>query len=231
RPIFAAFIALGIASGAHAVPRAFQVNSDVKSEEGYAIAWGIPGEKIDFDKIASNEKRTDEFINKHIDHIHNFVVDLKTKKILLDLGEDANFSLGTVRIGNSSSLSLKKVSIDGLLPHQEALAVFEGYRWTNSVRHILIIDRKKGAVVKVDAVDVNEKIAREIEKNLPKDHQASFDRGAHFLTLEKAGDVVNVEINSHAPKKEESVRVNAKVKLTLNNDVIDVHVLSAQNQE
>ncbi|WP_142694599.1 hypothetical protein [Bdellovibrio sp. NC01] len=222
---------------AFAGAREFRINRGSISPDGYAIAWGIPGQQLDFEALEATEESTEKFINENIDKVHNYVVDLETNKILLDLGngdgEFVEFSLGGTHIGNHYHIDVKPMYIEGEGWNSDAVAIIENTKWANNLSHTLIVNRESGVKVTLDA-KINDQLIAAIRAKLSKAQQEKFDKGAVNMTIEetsldKVGNVNLVTLESYIPKSEEDgIVVKAYVKLVLKAGKIEIQALSAR---
>lgn len=221
---------------AFAGAREFRINRNAV-ENGYAIGWGVPGQKIDFEALEKDDKKVDEFINTAV--VHNYLVDLEQDKILLDLtGNDpdseVDYHLGDYHIGNHFNIALSNVEVGNKGGYdREAIAVIENNKWSNQLTKIVIISREgKEDKVSVELPDAQEKIMTAIRTKLTKEQLKKFDEGAVNIGLEtsfleKYGYVNVIRLESAVPKSEDpGVAVSAYVQLSIKDGKTEAKVLS-----
>lgn len=222
---------------AFAGAREFRINRGSISPDGYAIAWGIPGQQLDFEALEATEASTDKFINENIEKVRNYLVDLETNKILLNMeNEDAEFvefNLGGTHIGNHYHIDVKSIYVEGEGWNSDAIAIIENNKWSNALSHVVIVNRESGVKVTLDA-QIHQQIVDTIRAKLNKTQRDKFDKGAVTLNIEetsldKVGNVNLVTLESNIPKSDEDgITVRSYVKLLLKGGKIEVQALSVR---
>lgn len=233
--ILAAFLFLSSVS-TFAAEREFRVNRGETSDNGYAIAWGIPGQKLDFEKIEETEKQADDFVRENDQKIHNFLVDLETNTIVLDLSsadpEFLDFRIGGIRYGNHFSLGVQTLDVEGLGFDHDAVAVMSYNKWSSGISQVVITNRETKVTLVQNINGVNEKLETEIRKKLTKEQAAIFDNGARELQLErtsldKYGNVSLITISAYRPKSEgPTLDIKAYVRFEMKDKKLQINVLS-----
>ncbi len=226
---------------AMAAARDFRINRDAIASGGYAVAWGIPGEKIDFESFEADEKQVNEFIDSKTDKVRNYLVDLESEKILLDITDSddgmVDFRLGNYHVGNHYNISVQRLEIASLPGYNsEAIAVIENNKWANYLSHVVIVDRDQNQKVVLNATDLDVKIKAEITKKLSKKEKDMYEAGAVNISLqstflEKVGVVNVVSLDSDIPKSDKpGIEIKAYVTLAYKNGSIEVKVLSQRSK-
>jgi hypothetical protein len=162
--------------------REFRVNTfDYSVKDGYAIAWGIKGELLDFEKL---ENASDEEISKIISNpnLANYVVDLRRNKILsvYDDGEMVEIDIDH-RYGNHYQLMLYNSFIVENLPNNLKVSptVVSGIKWWSAISEVLLIDEdKKDNVTPADLSDFDNILDAQIKPKLTKKNLEIYEDGA-----------------------------------------------------
>lgn len=222
--------------GAFAGTRDFRINRNAV-ENGYAVAWGVPGQKTDFEAIEKDDKKVDEFINTAV--VHNYLVDIEQDRILLDLtgnnpDSEVDYRLGDYHIGNHFNIALSNIEIDNKGGFdREAIAVIENNKWSNQLTKIVILNREgKETTVSAELPDAQEKIMTAIREKLTKEQWKKLSEGAINISLEtsfleKYGYVNVVRLDSAIPKSDDpGVAVSAYVQLSIKDGKTEAKVLS-----
>ena len=80
-----AYVAFYFCTVAFSAPSVFRINKNSAGQNcRFAAAWGIPGQAIDFEEIERSEK-VDEFLEQNHEKFVNYLVDIKTNKIVTTL--------------------------------------------------------------------------------------------------------------------------------------------------
>lgn len=234
---------LSLATLANASVREFRVNNTTDSKMGYAIAWGVPGLSFDFEKL---DLGTEDEINNFVEtqNITNYVVDLKTNTILSHIKNDLKeFSIGTINYGNHFSLSLERLTIEGLtaVSYQiDAVAVVENYKWSNNLSSILLVDHSQLTlkVTELDGTTIENDIKAQIKNKISQSNQKIFNEGATTLTSIESVIINNYdEINKmnytiEIPKSDGKLLfLEVLVKLTYTNGKLTTKVVSFKQKQ
>jgi hypothetical protein len=230
---------LTISSNAFATEREFRING-LTALEGFAIAWGVPGEKIDFEKL---DNEPEEVIREFIDNskVVNYLIDLEHNKIISTLtadGDYVDYSIGNYHVGNHFSLSLAKpLAIAGLPDHYVPIpSIVTSMKWESSIREeILFLDTvEKDQLHSIQAVGLNDQIQSQIRAKIKsKNNIKIFDVAAIDLydlkTIQNSSDLLNeMHFIYSIPKTDDSFEVKAIVKLEYKNQTIIPRVVSIQ---
>jgi hypothetical protein len=226
---------------ANAFEREFRVDRSSSVSNGYAIAWGIPGTKLDFeelDKMPSEDIYT--FVDSH--NIANYVVDLQTNKIIssLDNSQFAELNIGLTHIGNYFDIGLEKLEVENAGVNIEAMAVVYNYKWANEFKKVLLIDSNEinltAKEVSVESLNID--LQKKIGKFIKKENVHLFNDGAVNLNevkpffINQDGNANKFSFDYAIPKSEEkTLRVEAVVKLKLADDKIEVSVVSVTQKQ
>lgn len=129
-----------IAHPSFATERAYRIERNEVSTNGYAIAWGLKGKLVDFEKIEqAGQEAVSRFLfdEQNYNLMQNYVVDLETGAILVNLTDTnpmISTHLGGQHLGNHFAWGIGAVSINGLNPQVDedidAFAVFASSKWS-----------------------------------------------------------------------------------------------------
>lgn len=219
--------------------REFRVNKNSATKNGYAIGWGIPGEKLDFEAL---DTKTDDEIRKFIEtsNIVNYVVDLQTDSILYVIkSEGVEYTIGNIHVGNNFALTLAPISFDNLDFEQESVALIENWKWDNTITNLLIFDRSQGIKIILDLNEgqFDKLVKAEISKNLKIPELDIFTNGATVITdvksdVNNSGHVSIISLYSSYPKTDDrpGLDVEATMQFTLVNGVVNAKVVAIQSK-
>lgn len=224
-----------------AAERSFRIDRYYPTVDGYAIAWGIPGMSIDFEKL--DQLSSDEIENTiDIGAIRNFIVDMQTNQILTTLiNDDAMvvFNVGDVHYGNHYSVGIEKLAILNVKYDVDTIAVIENYKWFNELSKILLVDRS-GPVVKTVELDGNktmEVMRRKLELSILPSNMELFKKGAENINEVKTdfqnGEQVNIiSFDYSFPKQDRNaLQVTATVKMKYENGVVTPYILKVEQSQ
>jgi len=183
--------------------RLFRVNRNSISEGGYAIGWGVKGQKVDFEALdhKTPEEITD-FENKS--KIINYVVEIENNIILSEIESDdmLDYRIAGHRHGNHYSATTEKISINNLDYDKEAFAVVQNYKWSNEISNLFIMsrgDEGPSILLNLDKGKFDEMLKTAILKDLKKKDQIDlFKKGStsiinfeevYFATKERANAI------------------------------------------
>ncbi|MGZ3787168.1 MAG: hypothetical protein ACXVLQ_01525 [Bacteriovorax sp.] len=227
-------------TSAMASEREFRIDHSKNVSNGYAIAWGIPNQLTDFEKL---DQSSEEEIRKFIDtaNVANFLVDIETNSILAKVdSEEVDYTIGNYHIGNHFSLDVDSLSVDGTCSSCESVAVIESQKWSSGIKSLEIVDRTTGVKIikSLNDFKVDNLIKEEIGKKIKgKKALALFREGAPTLTnierkfITKIGEVNKISYNFSIPKSDEAgLDVDALVKLSVVNEELKVEVLSIKQK-
>lgn len=236
-----AFIAMALVSNSFALEREFRVDRTSSIVDGYAVAWGIPNVPLDFEKIdALGYDVASETVN--FDKVENFVVDLQTNTILTNMNnsEFADFTVSDVRFGNHYRVSLETLGVDGLEYNVDALAVIENSKWSSNFSKLLIINRTQLTPFTkvIDGTLFSVSLTNAIKKSITEDNIELFVTGSmNIVSIEKEyiadeGLVSKITLDFTFPRSEEnSLKVEALVKLNFHNELILPRVISVTQEQ
>lgn len=222
-----ALMAFALFTNSYAVERLFRVDRTSSIVDGYAVAWGIPNQVLDFEKIdALGYEEASKVVE--FDRVKNFVVDLQTNAILfeLDNADFAEFTIGDVRYGNHYRVSLESLAVDNLLYNVEVLGVVENYKWSSDFTKLLVVDRTEPVlkVKELNGLAFSKTIQNAIKKFIKKDNLEVFVNGSKNIESVEGeytaeyGKISKITLDYSFPKSEEnSLRVEAFVKLNYEN--------------
>ncbi|MGZ3650731.1 MAG: hypothetical protein ACXVB9_02455 [Bdellovibrionota bacterium] len=142
-------LALLLAPAAHAEPRAFRITQGTQS--GFGLAWGVKNTPVDFELVERTD--ADAFLQKYDGQFQNYLVDLKTNRVLALLSgadspnEEVSFSFGDLHMGNHFGLSISDLGSDSeLLGSGDEVALVSedvSYKWSNELENIFAIQTAK----------------------------------------------------------------------------------------
>jgi hypothetical protein len=235
-----AFLIVFISSSTlFAAEREFRINKNSATKNGYAIGWGIPGEKIDFEAL---DIKSDDEIQQFIatSNIVNYVVDLQTDSILYTIkSEGLDFTIGNIHVGNYFGLSLAPIFFDNLDFEQEAIALIENWKWDNSMTNLFIFDRAQGikTILNLNDGQFDKLIKVEIAKNLKIPELDIFTNGATVMTEVKSDVLNNIgyvsifSLYSSYPKTDgPGLDLEATLQFTLVNQTVSAKVISIKSK-
>ena len=222
-----------------ATEREFRVNKSSATKNVYAIAWGIPCKKLDFEVL---DKKSDNEIEEFIatSHIVNYVVDLQTDSILYTVkSKGLVFTIGNTHFGNHFFLSLYPIYFENLSSEQEAVALIENWKTFNNATNLFIIDRSKGVKTILDLNDgqFDKLIKTEIAKNLQGEKLDIFKNGTTYLTdvkysiISNIGSVSILNLNSVYLKSGfRELNIEATIQFTIINGKAEASVFSVTSK-
>lgn len=207
--------------------RDFRIDQDASIYRGYAIAWGIPGRPLDFEKL---DNMSDEEILKFIDkeEVRNFIVRIKDNKILATLDSDmVDYHLGNYHVGNHFTLELSSLVIAGVTSSMDQLVVISNYKWSSELSKIMILDRyNPGKVAQYSTDEMNDEILMQMRTLIKRENMSLFDNGEINIGDIESVVVNNKEVNKISynfaiPKSEgKTLDIVATIKLSLVNGKI-----------
>lgn len=220
-----------------AAERQFRVNTNMITSDGYAIAWGAKGKSLDFEKIEADEQATSDLVGKET--LVNYLVDLKTDSILVQLSDPANDSvIGLIRdrtLGNHFSLGAVSVQSEGV-SDQDLVLTTESWKLNDSIAHIFLIKRNYGSTQVIDdcikcGADINTQIEAKLTAKQKKELK---DLGANYFSLLKsvplspapgAQHVLKIVDHRYVAKGEQrGYVVTSLVRVSIANDKVAVNV-------
>ena len=224
-----------------AFERPFRIDRYENNSHGYAVAWGIPGTSLNFEKL---DTLSDLEIEKVLDFssIRNYVVDLQTNEILttIENGDMVIFNIGNIHYGNHYNLSIDKLAIQGTGYGIDSLAVIESYKWFNTIPKILLIDTNavKLKTVEINAAETIKLLKDKLKQAILPINMDLYENGAENFTkietifLENNGEVNVISLDYEFPKQDKSaLQVIVTVKLKYSNGKIIPYILGVkQNQ-
>lgn len=220
---------------ATASPRLFRIDHNKTVASGYAIAWGIPGKFIDFEKL---DQSPDADIVKFIEtaEASNYLVDIETNSVLKAMNSDnVDYILGGYHVGNHYTLDIDNVAVEGLCRSCDAVAIVESEKWGNAIKSLEIIERNKGTriVKSMDDYAFDKLLKTAIRKKITeKEALQLFDNGAPSFAIETGvydnGTEINrVRVDFSIPKSDDAgLNIEALVKVSMVESKIKVEVLS-----
>lgn len=222
--------------------RAFRVERYYPTVSGYAIAWGIPGLELDFEKL---DKMSIDEIEKAVDlsAVKNFVVDLETNQIIdtIENEDMVVFNIGNIHFGNHYALSLDKIVIENKPVMADTIMVTEHYKWSNHVAKILMIESSETNELKTTAIDATETfnlLQKKLRESILDKNIDLFDTGAINLNLVKTkfipnvGDVMELSFDYSHPKSDENaLEVIAQVRFKYVQGKIIPFILSVKQKQ
>ncbi len=221
--------------------RFFRVDKTAAITNGYAIAWGVPGKKLDFERL--DTLSIDELEKElNFSDIRNFVVDLQTNKILTTIqNEDmVEFTLGDSHYGNHYHLSLSKLSILDQGYEMESLAVVENNKWTSSLSNILLINtsNNKLETTQFDGFELQKQILEKLKLSILDKNIRLFEEGAVYFMeneteyVENVGYVNKIKFDFSIPKSDEnSLEVKVAVKLKIIDGKLTPFILKVEQRQ
>lgn len=194
--------------------REFRVNKNIPTANGYAIAWGIPGVLVDFEKI--DEMTSEEFAASYnVESFKNFLVDLERNTIVhtLDLKDfPAALTLSADKYSYGSYLALKSINLNDNNSNYEVLVTSALQRWhTEELEFIILKNGKVEQILK--ASDVIRGVERQLKKRIGIEAHGYIELGARVVIL---GNTVSVDgqgllnaikLTYHFPYSDESTLI------------------------
>jgi hypothetical protein len=224
----------------NAFERPFRVDRGFSTQKGFAIAWGIPGKNLDFEKLDSLSEGELEK-NLDIDSVRNFIVDLQTNEILTIIeNEDGyvTFTVGDLHYGNHYGLSLDQISVSNLSYGVEAIVVTAGYKWSSEVLKVLLVDTNEHKIktVELDAAPMMNTLREKLKKSILPKNMDLFETGAENLySIEQRpspndGYLNVITLDYAHPKQEDSLEVVATVKIKYENETLVPYILDVEQK-
>lgn len=222
-----------------ATERAFRIDSTASVVNGLAIAWGIPGVNLDFEKL---DALPYEEVEKQVDlnAVRNFIVDIKTNKIISTMGDDemVDFSIAGVSWGNHYSLTLESLAIDNLDPEYRAVVLVQNFKWSNYVSNIYIVNAYSSTteVKEFDAGYTMDTLRSKLRLSILPKHLNVYDDGAENIYSFKneytnAGKVNVIELDYSFPKEDKpGLEVKATVKMKIENGKVVPYILDVKQK-
>lgn len=125
---FFLILSIALASlSSFAEERSFRILPHTVTDK-FAIAWGIPGQKIDFEAIeAQGEESVAKYVEENYEKFQNFIVDLREHKILFTFDHDMIYgSLGDVQLSHNIGIDLEAFSATD---YEEVVLVNYSSKW------------------------------------------------------------------------------------------------------
>lgn len=229
-----------VMASANASERQFRIDHNKSVKHGYAIAWGIPGQLIDFEKLdQSSDEEIVNFINTA--DVSNYLVDIETNSILkVVTSEDVDYNLGGYHIGNHFGLNVDYLAVGGLCNSCDAAIIIQEGKWANGILSLEIMERKKETriIKSFDDFAVEALLKSELRKKIKgKKALELFDKAASTMTsietgiYDKGVEVNKISLNFSIPKSDDpGLDVEALVKLSLVNSKLEITVLSVRQK-
>jgi hypothetical protein len=222
----------------HATERAFRVDSDHPVVSGYAIAWGIPGVNIDFEKL---DPLSYEEIEKLLDisSVVNYVVDIEKNKILttIDNDEMVDFRIGDTDFGNHYSLWLSKLAVQGVDYETDVISMTESYKWTSSITKIILNNPRdlNTQHIELDGGLIMKALYDKVKKSILPANMYLYENGAETISNVEtkrlaSGEEVNVfSFSYEIPKGDEGLLdVVVTTRLKYENGKMTPYVLNVK---
>nr|BDT29704.1 hypothetical protein BHI3_31700 [Bacteriovorax sp. HI3] len=246
RNLVIGLVLLFTAQTSFASERAFRIDRFFPVVNGYAVAWGVPGQNLDFEWL---DTLTYDQIDQHLDisSVRNFVVDIESNKILTVVGandeerdEFVVFNVGDTHFGNHYNLSLDKLAIQNLGYDTDAIVLTENFKWSNYVSKILLINRetKDLKTVELKGDETMEVLRKKLRESILPKNIKLFDDASENVTfnetkfLENVGDVNVITFDYSYPKSmENALEVVATVKMKYENGKVIPYILSVKQKQ
>ncbi|WP_413578310.1 hypothetical protein ACLVWU_07185 [Bdellovibrio sp. HCB290] len=227
------FVAMTLVSlNAFSAAREFRING-YSANDGYAIAWGIPGKLIDFEEVEKDEEKVSELWTE-MSSMRNYLVDLQTNQILATITEEPD-EFVAIRLGGmgTNHFSMNTLSLGNYYTKNdecEIVGVFESFKWSTSLSSVFVISKKTLQPVVVKRInDLDDRMLAAAKAALTPAQVAQFDKGAVFTSIKEAGydeqaqEMYQITWESSVPKSMDdpmvTVTARLKLKLTEANDV------------
>lgn len=225
-----------------AAERAFRVERYYPTVDGYAIAWGIPGQKLDFEKL---DKLSIDEVEKELDYssVRNFIIDLETNQIIdtIENEDFVMFNIAGMHFGNHYSLSIDKLWIENKPSYSDTILITENFKWSNHPSKILLIDRSDKNelnTVTIDAVETFQLLHQKLKASILPQNMDLFENAASNLNkveikfIENVGEVMEFSFDYAYPKSEEnSLEVVVQVRLKYDQGKIIPHILKVHQKQ
>lgn len=157
----------------------FRINKGTQTKDGYAVAWGIPGIKLDFeylDKLPENEKY--KFLENN--NLKNFIVDVHNHKIITTIIDEelVKGSLEDYNFGAYFSMHLEQVEINGI--DKKGLLVFSNYKHGNSISKFILLNANDPIVIEGELIKTQ--LRDQIEDLLTPNNRDFFRNSTETIT-------------------------------------------------
>lgn len=224
-----------------ATARAFRIDNNKTTVNGYAIAWGIPGVNTDFEKL---DALTDEEILKELDtsSVVNYIVDIEKNKIIttIDYNDMVDFRIGTMGFGNHYSLWLSKLAVTGVDYETDVIAMTESFKWNSSITKIILNNSRdiSSKHTEIDGGLVMHELIEKVKKSILPANLHLFEDGSENITSVEtkrldSGEEVNVfKFSYEIPKGDDGLlEVETTVRLKYENGKMTPYVLAIKQNK
>lgn len=220
--------------------RDFRIERYSVSKNGYAIGWGVKGEKLDFEAL---DRMSEEEIDNFIDtaKVVNYVVDLQTNKILAELADEdgrVSFTIGNRRVGNRNSLSIQDFKVQGPTSYdEESFLVVQDSKWGNTVSNLIVVKRENEVKVlhNIDNGKFDLALQQQILKELKKKkaeldffNRAVVSTGESQETYFKTTEATKIRLVAEIPKdpNNKNLILDLVIKTTIEDGAFKIDILA-----
>jgi hypothetical protein len=224
--------------------RAFRIDRHNVTANGYAIAWGVKGQLVDFEKIEqAGSDAVATWIAENSEKMENYIVDVETNSIISIISganePSTSGDLGGVHIGNHFSYALADLSVNGLkydgAGEVEAVGLISSFKWWTNLSSVSIIRRNAGKVEVISTtLDLDGKIIEQVRVKLPTATREKFDEMSCHISFGKAvsasgkPDLMAYTLDCAVPKSEDSMNVTGQLAFKLVGNKVVAKVISAK---
>ncbi|WP_413587046.1 hypothetical protein [Bdellovibrio sp. HCB274] len=184
------FVAMSLISlNAFSAAREFRING-YSANDGYAIAWGIPGQLIDFEAVDQDEEKS-AALWQEMPSMRNYLVDLQTNQILATINEEPD-ELIAVTLGGMSTnhFSVYTQTLGNYYKagDDELVAVIEAHKWGTSLSSVFVVSRDTLQPKATNRInDLEERMLNAAKTKLTAAQIAQFDKGAVYINIKNGG--------------------------------------------
>lgn len=234
-------LVLVLASEAYAFERPFRIDRYYPTVSGYAVAWGVPGKNLDFERLDS---LSEDEIEKELDFssVRNYIVDIQNNQILTTIENDEMvvFNIAGIHFGNHYSISLDKLAIQNIGYDVDAIGVTENYKWSNNLSKILLVNTSKpmSESAEVDAAYTMNLLREKLKLSILASNMELFENGSENIYkietkfIENVGDVNVITLDYAFPKQDKNaLEVIATVKMKYENGKVTPYILSVKQKQ
>lgn len=169
---------------AHAAPELYKVETQLEND--YAVAWGIPGEQIDFEELAKDTIKAQEFLDQREESTANYLVDLRSRKIVMTISQPAyvaHFNEEAYLHHNHQYWSFSNVKVNFDSAHKRkdltAFVTASGGKWEDRIGSVIVVERENGVSRELLAESMEDKIESALIKRLAAAERVLYNSKKH----------------------------------------------------
>lgn len=195
---------------AYAAPSRYRIFDNTKSpRHHYALAWGLPGQALDWERLDRDEHYLDAL---NLDHAANYIVDLQTHRILTTVqGDHARFGGGHFWTSPKGAHPNHFDLETAWAPHEKMLVAVYGGSW-NYIDILAFRLGRRSGVSKLRTpilqtsigADVESYVRHYLARTQPKLYAHDKDRIAIDASNAKLSDNnhLTLDVEAQVPKAE-----------------------------